>query len=271
MACEGFWRCLLKLLNFVLMVAGLGMVGNGVYLLVEWSRVDFGGGDELEMLEFGRPMFLTVSASASFVDRLPRAWFIYLFIGIGVILFIISCFGCLGATTRNRCCLSFYSFLIILMILVELAAAAVIFFDHSWRDAIPADKTGDFEMIYTFLKDNWKIAKWVALGAVVLEALMFLLALIVRIANEHADYDSDDKYIAPRLETQKPLINRINIPSSGVPTLDNRPVRNDTWSQRIRKKYGHDTLEFTYNPTDPSRFQQATIAPANDRGQCAIL
>lgn len=35
--------------------------------------------------------------------------------------------------------------------------------------AIPADKTGDFEMIYTFLKDNWKIAKWVALGAVVLE------------------------------------------------------------------------------------------------------
>lgn len=75
MACEGFWRCLLKLLNFVLMVAGLGMVGYGVYLLVEWSRVDFGGGDELEMLEFGRPVFLTVSASASFVDRLPRAWY----------------------------------------------------------------------------------------------------------------------------------------------------------------------------------------------------
>ena len=34
--------------------------------------------------------------------------------------------------------------------------------------AIPADKTGDFDMIYDFLK-NWKIAKWVALGAVILE------------------------------------------------------------------------------------------------------
>lgn len=35
--------------------------------------------------------------------------------------------------------------------------------------AIPADKTGDFDMIYDFLKKNWKIAKWVALGAVILE------------------------------------------------------------------------------------------------------
>lgn len=34
---------------------------------------------------------------------------------------------------------------------------------------IPADKTGDFDMIYSFLKKNWKITKWVALGAVILE------------------------------------------------------------------------------------------------------
>jgi hypothetical protein len=34
---------------------------------------------------------------------------------------------------------------------------------------IPIDKTGNFDMIYSFLKENWKIAKWVALGAVVFE------------------------------------------------------------------------------------------------------
>lgn len=32
--------------------------------------------------------------------------FIYLFIGVGAILFIISCCGCVGAVTRNGCCLT---------------------------------------------------------------------------------------------------------------------------------------------------------------------
>lgn len=34
---------------------------------------------------------------------------------------------------------------------------------------IPIDKTGNFDMMYSFLKENWRIAKWVALGAVVFE------------------------------------------------------------------------------------------------------
>lgn len=279
MACRGFFECLLKLLNFVLTVAGLAMVGYGVYLLVEWSKISSGGdedpispvSDNPELLTLGRPMLLAVSVSTSFVDQLPKAWFIYLFIGIGVILFIISCCGCVGATTRNGCCLSCYSFLVILLILVELAMAAFIFFDHSWKDVIPADKTGDFEMIYNFLEKNWKIAKWVALGAVILEALAFLLALMIRAMNQPADYDSDDEYLAPRSGVRQPLINRQGVPPSGVPTLDHRPSRNDAWSQRMREKYALDTSEFTYNPSDPSRFQQATVTSAEERGRCTIL
>ena len=42
----------------------------------------------------------------------------------------------------------------------------------SYFQEIPADKTGDFDKIYAFLKENWKIAKWVALGAVVFEVSM---------------------------------------------------------------------------------------------------
>lgn len=34
---------------------------------------------------------------------------------------------------------------------------------------IPTDKTGDFDVIYDFLEDNWEIIKWVALGIVILE------------------------------------------------------------------------------------------------------
>ncbi|KAH7659178.1 Tetraspanin/Peripherin protein [Dioscorea alata] len=283
MACGGCLECLLKLLNFLLTITGLAMVGYGIYLLVEWNRISGGGDDggapspvgyHPEILKLGRPMFLLVSLSESFLDKLPKAWFIYLFIGVGAILFIISCFGCIGAVTRNACCLSCYSFLVILLILIELGAAAFIFFDHSWKDAIPDDKTGNFAMIYDFLEKNWKIAKWVALGAVILEGLIFLLALIVRAANRPVEYDSDDEYIASRPSIRDPLINRPVVPATGVPvvpTLDQRPSRNDAWSQRMREKYGLDTSEFTYNPSDPNRLRQTTAPQAEERSRCTIL
>ncbi|ONK56018.1 uncharacterized protein A4U43_C10F3290 [Asparagus officinalis] len=281
MACRGCLECLLKLLNFLLTISGLAMVGYGIYLLVEWSRISGGGDDPIspvssnaEILQLGRPMLLVVSLSESIVDKLPKAWFIYLFIGIGALLFIISFFGCIGAVTRSGCCLSCYAFLVILLILVELGAAAFMFFDHSWKDLIPVDKTGNFEMMYDFLEGNWKIVKWVALGAVVLEALAFLLALAVRSANMPPEYDSDEEYNNPRSSVHQPLINRQGVAATGVPvapTLDHRPSRNDAWSQRMREKYGLDTSEFTYNPSDSSRFQQTAAPPAEEKGRCTIL
>ncbi|KAL0913501.1 hypothetical protein M5K25_016966 [Dendrobium thyrsiflorum] len=281
MACRGFLECLLKLFNFLLSISGLAMIGYGIYLLIEWNRFPPGSGDDsispvsdgAEIWKLGRPMLLVTTLSNSFLDKLPTAWFIYVFIGIGAILFLISLFGCIGAVTRNGCCLSFYSFLVILLILLELGAAAFIFFDHDWTDLIPHDKTRSFDMIYGFIKENWKIVKWVALGAVILEALVFLLAILVRAANLPADYDSDDEYIATR-SIRQPLINRQGVPANGVPltaTLDQRPSRNDAWSQRMREKYGLDTSEFTYNPSDPNRFQQGGAPQTEERGRCTIL
>ncbi|WOL05600.1 tobamovirus multiplication protein 2A [Canna indica] len=282
MACRGFWECLLKLLNFLLTITGLAMVGYGVYLLVEWNKVSSGnsGDDEPispsrdapEFLKLGRPMLVAVSLSSSFLDNLPKAWFIYLFISIGATLFIISCFGFIGAAARNICCLSTYSFLVILLILAELGAAAYIFFDHSWKDIIPVDKTGNFDMIYDFLEKNWKIAKWVALGVVIFETLVFLLALIVRAVNKPAEYDSDDEYISPRSDNRQPLINQQGPPATGVPVsggLDQHPNRNDAWSQRMREKYGLDTSKFTYNPLDSNRHQQVVAVP-EERAHCNI-
>lgn len=281
MACRGFLECLLKLFNFLLSISGLAMIGYGIYLLIEWNRFSPGSGDDpispvsdgAEIWKLGRPMLLVTTLSNSFFDKLPTAWFIYVFIGIGAILFLISFFGCIGAVTRNGCCLSFYAFLVILLILLELGAAAFIFFDHDWTDLIPHDKTKSFDMIYGFIKENWKIVKWVALGAVVLEALVFLLAILVRAANLPADYDSDDEYIGTR-SARQPLINRQGVPATGVPltaTLDQRPSRNDAWSQRMREKYGLDTSEFTYNPSDPSRFQQGAAPQTEERSRCTIL
>ncbi|KAG4131207.1 hypothetical protein ERO13_D09G192700v2 [Gossypium hirsutum] len=278
MACKGCLECLLKLLNFLMTLVGLAMVGYGIYLFVEYKRAaDVAmllspvGTDQIQL---GRPMLMAVSLSSSIFDNLPKAWFIYLFIGVGVVLFVISCFGCIGASTRNLCCLSCYSLLVVLLILVELGCAAFIFFDKSWKEELPTDKTGYFDMIYQFLEENWSIVKWVALGIVVLEAIIFLLALMVRAANVPADYDSDDEFIAPRQQIRQPLINRPPVPATGVPvtgSLDQRPSRNDAWSARMREKYGLDTSEFTYNPSESNRYQQAAPQPAEESSRCTIM
>lgn len=74
---------------------------------------------------------------------------------------------------------------------------------------------------------------------VFLQALIFLLALLVRAANRPLEYDSDDELIAPRQQNRQPLLNRPPAPATGVPvagTLDQRPSRNDAWSTRMREK-----------------------------------
>ncbi|KAL1568934.1 Tobamovirus multiplication protein 2A [Salvia divinorum] len=281
MACKGFWECMLKLLNFLLMLVGLAMVGYGIYLFVDYKNTASSGGDapppppSPELVQLGRPMLLAVSLGDSIFDRLPKAWFIYLFIGIGVAVLFVACCGCIGTATRNGCCLTCFSIVVILLILVEVGSAAFIFFDKSWREEIPTDKTGNFDKIYEFLEDHWEIVKWVALSAVILEAIIFLLALIVRAANRPADYDSDEEYIgAPRQQIRQPLINRQPVPTTGVSaanTLDQRLSRNDAWSTRMREKYGLDTSEFTYNPSEAGRYPQAATQPAEEGSRCMIM
>ncbi|XAR54845.1 hypothetical protein NMG60_11030155 [Bertholletia excelsa] len=280
MACRGCWECLLKLLNFLMCLSGLAIVGFGIYLFVEYEKSSSASLTRImpassDTIEVGRPMLTSLSLSSSFLDVLQNAWFIIVFIGVGVILFVISCFGCVGGAMRNRCCLTCYAVLVLLLILVELACAAFIFFDKNWQEVIPTDKTGDFDMVYEFLEENWDIIRWVALGIVILEVVLFVLALIVRATNRPTEYDSDDEYIGgPRQQIRQPLINRPPVPPSGVPvagTLDNRPSRNDAWSTRMREKYGLDTSEFTYNPSASNRYQQAVEQPVEQSRRCTIM
>ncbi|KAH7578605.1 hypothetical protein JRO89_XS01G0404100 [Xanthoceras sorbifolium] len=339
MTCRGCLECLLKLLNFLLTLVGLTMVGYGIYLFVEYKRAEANNSvmvlpanSDQDLVHLGRPMLMAVSLSANIFDNLPKAWFIYLFIGVGVVLFVISCFGCVGASTRNGCCLSCYSVLVILLILVELGCAAFIFFDKTWKHEIPTDRTGYFDMIYDFLKENWNIVRWAALGVVILEVsartcdrcnsneasimlcflsseklrddvgdflfkvllfrpkpfvLCLLVILLINIVifgsnilswigqqTGQVEYDSDDEIIASRQQIRQPFLNRPPPPATGVPvagTLDQRPTRNDAWSSRMREKYGLDTSEFTYNPSESHRFQQVPTPQTEERSRCTIM
>jgi hypothetical protein len=68
-----------------------------------------------------------------------------------------------------------------------------------------------------------------------LQALLFLLALVVRAATRPVEYDSDDELIAPRQQIRQPLMNRPPVPPVAG-ALDQRPGRSDAWSTRMREK-----------------------------------
>jgi len=87
-----------------------------------------------------------------------------------------------------------------------------------------------------------------------LQALLFLLALIVRAANRPADYDSDEEFINPRQQVRQPLLNRpaagsttTGLPVSG--TIDQRPSRSDAWSARMREKVQSFSPKLTLSNT----------------------
>lgn len=80
MACRGFWECLLKLLNFLLVLTGLAMIGYGVYLFVEYKNAASPGDDEplapssMEFVQLGRPILIAVHLADNLFDKLPKAW-----------------------------------------------------------------------------------------------------------------------------------------------------------------------------------------------------
>jgi len=82
-----------------------------------------------------------------------------------------------------------------------------------------------------------------------LQALLFLLALIVRAVNKPADYDSDEEFLNTRQQVRQPLLNRpAAAPVTGLPvagTIDQRPSRNDAWSTRMREKVKSFSLKLT--------------------------
>lgn len=96
-------------------------------------------------------------------------------------------------------------------------------------------------MLYDFLKENQNIIKWLAVGVVILQALIFLLAIIVKTTNGPMKYNYDDELIALRQQIQQLQINRPTPPdliASVAGSLDQRPSINDPWSTHIRENTG---------------------------------
>lgn len=181
--------------------------------------------------------------------NLPSAWFVYLLLGIGVAICLITFAGHIAAETSNGCCLSCYTIFVVLLILLQAAFVADVFFNENWEEGIPADPTGLFKSFKEFVEKNIDVLKWVGLGIVITEALAVLLAMCVRVVTPNSRglaYDSDDESTLPRMSVREPLlvtrqVNSATMPNVGI--VQGWPTRTDAWSSRMRGKYGLDAKE----------------------------
>ncbi|CAM6115387.1 unnamed protein product [Calypogeia fissa] len=314
--CRGFLQCVLKILNFFLTMVGAAMVLYSLWMLHEWYKYspesaapapapvdDFSAvstgmnvGDALKGLQkpsiietVAEPGEIQIVGTLSFVMEqseklklavsLPAPWVIYAFLGTGIVACVVTCVGHIAAETASTCCLCFYTVLLIILVIVQGAITAVIFFDNTWKDDIPNDPTGQLEKIYAFIDENYDICKWVGLAVLIIQALALLFSLILRAVADtrRSGYDSDDDYL-PR--TQRQALQRQTTTAgngaAGDTTAETRPpARNDEWSKRMREKYGLDTNEFTYNPSESRRFVQQSggtaAAPGEEKKNCCAI
>ncbi|KAH7517481.1 hypothetical protein FEM48_Zijuj09G0069400 [Ziziphus jujuba var. spinosa] len=197
--------------------------------------------------------------------NLKVLWFIYSFMGVGILLCCVTFIGCIAAEAINGCCLCFvssmhtflkccvlkqwfylclYTLLMTVIIILEAALVAFIAIDHRWEKDLPFDPTGELQSLRSFIEANVDICKWVGITVVVIQALSLLLAIVLRgmVSTRRVDYNGEDDYDG-RAATREPLLNPQSSQASGSTKVDGRGTHSDVWSTRIRDKYGLNSAE----------------------------
>ncbi|KAL3531156.1 hypothetical protein ACH5RR_010478 [Cinchona calisaya] len=168
---------------------------------------------------------------------LPAPWFIYAFMGVGILLCCITCIGHVAAEAINGCCLCFYAMLTTLFILLELSLVTFIAIDRQWEKDLPIDSTGELDRLRAFVEKNRDVCEWVGIAVIVIQVLSFLLSIILRVlVNQKVDFKDERDYDI-RERPWEPLLHP-HSPGSGSIRADGRGTHSDIWSSRMREKYG---------------------------------
>ncbi|CAN1123778.1 hypothetical protein LINPERPRIM_LOCUS3415 [Linum perenne] len=213
-------QSILKLVNSIVGMVGLGMVLYGVWLVRAWQRET----GELPFADF---------------DHFPEPWFIYTFLGLGASLCVITCFGHVSAEIANGCCLYLcvlnnrqYMMFMFLLIMLEAAVTMDVFLNRDWEKDFPKDPSGSFDRFKDFIRSHFEICKWVGLSIVAVQGLSFLFAMILKGLGHHPYYDSDDDFIPERA----PLLRHPVYQPGYVVGNPILAPRTDTWGIRVNEK-----------------------------------
>ncbi|OIT40658.1 PREDICTED: tetraspanin-20-like [Nicotiana attenuata] len=233
--CQGFIAFLLKFLNFLQTFIGVSIIIYSAYMLNHWQHHNnfLPPNPDSEFSNFGLIMLNKHSLTAP--------WFIYAFMGIGVILCCITCIGHVGAEAVNGCFLCFYSLLMTAFVLVEIGLVVFIALDRQWEKDLPRDPTGELHSLRTFIVQNMDVCKWIGIAVIIIQASSLLLAIVLRalVSDHRISHDMEGDYdVIGR--TREPLLDPRLSQTSGLAKADAKVGHSDIWSSRMREKYHLD-------------------------------
>ncbi|PKA51029.1 Tetraspanin-19 [Apostasia shenzhenica] len=190
--CRSCLSFFLKFLNYLQALVGISIALYSVYVLSNWNRRT-----DLEEQSF--------------------PWFVYLLMGLGLLLCLISCTGYLAAGESKSCYLCFYVILTATLIMFEGALLAHLVLNRR-SEQDPHDATGELQGLHEFVGENMDVVDCVSVSLLVFQASL-LLALILREALPHTS--SNDGMNGDFDFTTKPLLD----PEVGSFTLDLKGIR----------------------------------------------
>ncbi|CAI7752640.1 unnamed protein product, partial [Closterium sp. NIES-54] len=96
--------------------------------------------------------------------RLPNLWFIYVLVGGGALLTLVTIVGAVAAESNNGCCLSCYQFGLCVLLLIQGSLAALV-----WLQDVPEDPTGEYERERAFVLRNLDLCRLAAVSLLLVE------------------------------------------------------------------------------------------------------
>ncbi|XWS31333.1 hypothetical protein CRYUN_Cryun23aG0067800 [Craigia yunnanensis] len=276
--CHVSFAFVLKFLNFLQAFVGVSIILYSIWMLDQWnhhvpisppplapspesslsilfnSRPEVGAQTARVFDDFAVGLVSGLDNGVGFdlsSVKLPAPWFIYSFMGVGIVLCCITLIGCIAAESINGCCLCFYTLIKIVLILIEAALVAFVAIDRRWEKDLPFDPTGELDSLRSFIEDNIDIFKWVGISVVIIQALSLLVAIILRamVSARRRDIDNEDDYENIGGRTWEPHLNPQSSHTSTSAKGDGRGTHSDIWGSRIREKYGLNSGD-RYNNAD---------------------
>ncbi|CAI9107495.1 OLC1v1006860C4 [Oldenlandia corymbosa var. corymbosa] len=186
-------------------------------------------------------------------QSLPTPWFIYAFMGVGVMVCFINCIGHIAAEAMNGCCLCFHAVLTTLFVLLEITFIGFIAVDRQWEEDLPVDTTGELDRLRSFFEENREICEGVCIAVIVIQVLSLLLSIILRaLVNQKAEFDEERAYDI-RERPWEPLLRPNHSEASVSIRSDTRGgTHSDIWSSRMREKYGLNGGDYRQNSMNQS-------------------
>jgi len=180
MACV---RCTLLLTNLLMALLGLLLVAGGVWLIVDEGSAE----DAVQTIRNNTNIDDTVNSVPRLEEALSEvvthAYFNYALIGMGVVTFIVSLFGFLGAKKESTCLLTTYSICLILIIALCITAIVLINVQDDVIQKIKnviTEEAGKIELDVEKLKAGSKFLQSLFFGvAACLSSAVFLLSLLL--------------------------------------------------------------------------------------------